>query len=134
MSASWRRILAIVLVLVMLGGCVGAPTPTQRPTSFDPAPSLATIPALVCHTTPITGELASDPRDPHVAWLVTPEGERVEVIWPTGYTAQFTWLGEQLVLEVFDNKGRPYIATNASPRKTCDAGRPGTVLLMQTAP
>jgi hypothetical protein len=33
--------------------------------------------------------LAGDPTDPAVAWVVSATGQRVEVLWPVGYSARF---------------------------------------------
>ena len=38
--------------------------------------------------------------DPRVTWLVTRGGDRLEVVWPPGYTARFTG-----GLEVVDSTG-----------------------------
>jgi hypothetical protein len=134
-----RKPLLVGLVAsVVATGCVtvgvGSNGPTSKPESFEPAPSLATVARTACTRTSITGQLASDPRDPRVAWLETFDGRRVEVVWPTGYTGRFIDVGDEIVLEVSDERGRIFMGTHASPPVTCAAGLPDTVLLMQTSP
>ena len=84
----------------------------------------------------ISGVLRSDTADPHVAWLETDNGLRIEVVWPTGYRAAWNTFGDGPWLEVYDLKGRLFMTTTDIPSAghICDAGRPGTVLLMQTDP
>jgi hypothetical protein len=45
--------------------------------------------------------LAGDRQDPYLAWLVYPDGERTDVVWPPGYSARFT-----PDLEILDASGR----------------------------
>lgn len=35
------------------------------------------------------GILHGDPADPRLAWLVNPDGLRIEIQWPRGFTARF---------------------------------------------
>ena len=35
------------------------------------------------------GILHGDPDDPRVAWLINPDGVRIELRWPPGFTARF---------------------------------------------
>jgi hypothetical protein len=131
----WRRASLLVALAGMLGGCISITSETQTPGPL-PAPSIPTILSTVCRQVKISGVLQSDPADPHVAWLATDQEERIEVVWPMGYRAQWNTFGDQPWLEVYDTKGRLFMTTTDIPsaRHVCDAGRPGTVLLMQTDP
>jgi hypothetical protein len=44
--------------------------------------------------------LAGDPSDPRLAWLVQPGGQRLDVVWPPGFTARFV-----PTLEILDAAG-----------------------------
>jgi len=133
-----RAIFLILALIALLAGCIGVPprtTPSVSwPASFPP-PSLTTIPISVCHPVAVTGVLRSDPTDVSVAWLETPEGDRIEVAWPVGYRANWNMLGGEPWLEVQDAQGRPFITTTdiPNPSHVCDSGRPNTVVLMQTS-
>ena len=89
--------------LVVLGAVVVAcGTGPER----SPQPSPSTV-ALALRTMAVTGscagvgldaELHGDPKDPSIAWLTSllpagdqpdPGADRLEVVWPTGYTAVF---------------------------------------------
>jgi hypothetical protein len=51
---------------------------TQRPSN------------VFCYPTYLEGAfLAGSPDDPSVAWVVSDEGQRVNVLWPAGFTARF---------------------------------------------
>jgi hypothetical protein len=128
-----RRIAFVVALTAALAGCVTVTTQTEPPASLT-VPHLATIPARTCDPVAITGVLRTDPGDPRVAWLETSDGMRIEVVWPTGYTATWMTLGRELFLEVHDPQGRLFMTTTdiPNPSHICDSGRPNTVLLMQT--
>jgi hypothetical protein len=38
---------------------------------------------------PVFGHLAGDRTDPSVVWLVSPDRQRLEVLWPSGFFARF---------------------------------------------
>jgi hypothetical protein len=71
---------AALLVLALVG-CFAAP---RLPTAPIPAPNVV----VVCEDALLNGTLAGDPRDPHLAWVVSSDA-RVEVTWPTGFSAVF---------------------------------------------
>jgi hypothetical protein len=125
----------LVALAGTLGGCLSITWESQSPGSL-PAPSLPTIPATVCRQVRISGVLQSDPADPHVAWLETDNEQRIEVVWPTGYRGEWNTFGDGHWLAVYDTNERLFMTTTDIPsaRHICDAGRPGTVLLMQTDP
>lgn len=131
----WRRTLLIAVVGV-LGGC--ALTPFQSGPSTSVAPfSLTTISTRACHHVDLAGySLRTDPADSHAAWLENDKGQRIEVVWPSGYRAEWNLLGDVPWLAVYDAKGRLFMTTTDIPaaRHVCDSGQPGTVLLMQTDP
>jgi hypothetical protein len=128
----WRRASSLVVLTTLLIGCgsLVVSAPPVVPRSFDPEPTLWTVSTRECEPTGITGVLHSDPADPRVAWLVTPDERRVEVVWPTGYRARFVWVGGMLALEVFDDKARLFATTTDVFTRTCSTGRPDVVLLM----
>jgi hypothetical protein len=128
-----RRATSVVALITVLAGCVTVTPQTELPASL-PVPSLTTVPIRVCDPVAVTGVLHTDPSDPRVAWLETPEGDRVEVVWPLGYRAKWITPSGELWLEVDDAKGRMFMTTNDIPSRNhvCESGRPNTVLLMQT--
>jgi hypothetical protein len=131
-----RSVASAIALIGVLAGCVTVTSQTPPPASL-PAPSLATVPASECHPVAVTGVVRSDPADPRAVWLeTTPQGQRVEVVWPVGYWAEWKILGDELYLQVYDSWGRPFMTTTdiPSPNHTCESGRPNTVLLMQTPP
>lgn len=101
MTNSTRALAALVLMTLM--GCA----------SVVPLPTVAGD-GNVCRGVGINdGILRGDPRDARVAWVDAhgPQGEavRVEVVFPSGYAAQFT-----PALVVLDAKGHG-VATAGDP-------------------
>jgi hypothetical protein len=38
---------------------------------------------------PVVGRLVGDPGDPRLLWLVDDQRQRLEIVWPAGYTVDF---------------------------------------------
>lgn len=53
---------------------------------------------------PVVGILVGDPGDPRLLWLVDDQWQRLEIVWPAGYTVDF---GASAVL---DETGRRVVA------------------------
>ena len=79
----------------MLIGCGSEPPPTRSPSGIALRTTAATG---ACAGVGLDAEVHGDPKDPSIVWLTSllpaggqpdPIGDRVEVIWPTGYTAVF---------------------------------------------
>ena len=80
-----------------LGACGTAPGPT--PTAFLGTVTLPTFDTAVCAGIGTDATLTGDPADPRVAWLES-GGQRVDAVFPVGFTARFT-----PKLEVLDAHG-----------------------------
>ena len=111
-----RRGLLVGTVALLLGAC-GA----------TPAPTLPTLPTDVqaCAGVGNDGTLAGSPTDPRVAWLAEPQGGRVEIVWPHGYTARF-----DPDLAVVDASGKVVYRAGDRPGGGCVIGDPGSPLLI----
>lgn len=92
-TAAARPLVAAAVLL--MGGCAGdAPPGPQLPT-LDHA-------EWICFGVGLDQvNLAGDPTDPRLAWLVEAGGNRLEAVWEPGYTARFN-----PDLEVLDETGR----------------------------
>ena len=67
-----------------------ATSPTAcGPTALATGPDIVGGEEVVCMAALAEGILHGDSRDPRLAWLVNPDGLRVEVQWPRGFTARF---------------------------------------------
>lgn len=74
-----------------------SPAPVMTPSgNHDANVALRTfsvLPGVGCDSMgiddPLLGTLAGDPDDPSVAWLVEPDGERREIVWPNTFVARF---------------------------------------------
>lgn len=85
-----------VLLACLASGC--------RPAAATPALSPLMLPAIRplagCLGIGMEGTLRGASDDPRVAWLIV-DGRRVDVVWPTGYSAVFT-----PGLEILDEGGK----------------------------
>jgi hypothetical protein len=86
----------VVLVAAVLGLAVFRTSPSGAASASGPAgPHLRTAeePAgtmvTACPAALQPGVLEGDANDPWVAWVVSPHGVRVNVIWPAKFTATF---------------------------------------------
>jgi hypothetical protein len=88
MTRSLRQLGALLFGALLLVGCT-----TE---SFK----LPTVAAVGCRGIGLSGTLTGDPKDPRVAWLVY-DGQRRDVVFPSGYTARF-----DPQLEILDGSGQ----------------------------
>jgi hypothetical protein len=121
------RLVAGLVVAGVLSGCGLLTDPSEG------RAQIATIPATVCHPVSVRGVLRSDPADSHAVWLEDETGKRVDVVFPTGYWAEFRPLGEGTYIWVYAPDGRLAATTTDVVTGACDAGMPGAVLLMPLA-
>jgi hypothetical protein len=85
-----RRAAAMLGLGLALAGCSLA----------RPRPTLPTVQAAGCRDVGIpNATLAGDPKDPRVTWLIQ-DGQRRDVVFPTGYAARFA-----PQLEILDGSG-----------------------------
>lgn len=79
----------------------------------------------------IDGVLRGSPADGAVAWLeIGSNSARHEVVWPTGYTAQFVTVGGREVLEILDASGGIVLGEADVVSRACPWQTPATYLLM----
>jgi hypothetical protein len=77
------------------GTTLGSPLATAVPSMSSQIGSLKTYPTreVGCDSLgvdhPVVGHLAAGSSDPSVLWLVAPDGQRLEVVWPAGFSARF---------------------------------------------
>jgi hypothetical protein len=92
-----------------------------------PPPSLPTLAedTQVCAGVGNDGTLTGNPRDPRVAWLAGPHGERTEIVWPPGFTARF-----DPDLAVLDASGQVVYRAGDQPGGGCVIGASGSPLLI----
>ena len=112
-----RRYLLSLMALGLaatLGACRSAPEPT--PTAFLGMVPLPTLDMAVCAGVGLDATLTGDPADPRFAWLVS-GGERIDVVFPVGFTARFT-----PKLEVLDAHGVVVAQEGTHINGGCDAG------------
>jgi hypothetical protein len=138
-SGFWREIclptplsgLALPIVL-MLAACspsgvapAGSPLPSGQFALPTAQPrDLPSGVALGCSSMLTPSVLRGSAADPHLAWLVGFDAERIEVIWPEGYTARYT-----PSLEVRDPTGRVMLEAGDFVDGTCGIGDPGGQLM-----
>lgn len=74
-------ITAGVLALALAGGCANTP---------PPSPLLPTLASDTggCRGIGLAATIAGSPSDARVAWLSV-DGQRRDVVWPTGFSARF---------------------------------------------
>jgi hypothetical protein len=70
-----------------------------------------------CRDVGLDATLTGDPSDPRLAWLVAEQGQRIEIVWPPGYTARFAPR-----VEVLDAKGLVVFRDGDSVRGGCVTG------------
>ena len=108
----------VVITAFLLAACGATPTP-----------SLPTLPGAAedtpCAGVGNDGTLAGSPTDPRVAWLAEPQGGRVEIVWPQGFSARF-----DPNLAVLDASGKVVYRAGDRPGGGCVIGEPGSPLLI----
>ncbi|HEX7950893.1 MAG TPA: hypothetical protein VF494_11135 [Candidatus Limnocylindrales bacterium] len=88
-------------------------------TGMTPVPSTFALPTVAvggCRGVMLNGTLRGDPADPRVAWLVQ-SGQRVDVVFPAGYTARFS-----PTIEILDATGRVVARDNDMIGGACSRG------------
>jgi hypothetical protein len=71
-------LLSLVTTVSVLSGC-GSVTPLPTVGQWGGE----------CRDVGLDATLIGNPADPRVAWLTTSTGQRIDIIWPPGYTARF---------------------------------------------
>ncbi len=103
---------ALLICAALVAGCSSEPSPTPPPTErvrpdgsialpgWTPPPVPSGIP-VACGGVGFEAVLHGDPDDPRVTWLESiRNAQRIDVIWPAGYSARFS-----PELEVLDEGG-----------------------------
>ncbi len=128
--------LVLLLSTVLVFGACAAPAPNAS-RSLDATGEFA-LPTEAPFAVPpgagvgyrgvgISARLHGGTADPHIAWLVTSDGIRIEALWPAGYRARFS-----PNLEVLDPSGAIVSAKEGSSagaalraiRTSCSSSRP----------
>lgn len=116
------RAVVLSILLLVVGACDATTIPPETPPAQPLDFALATRQPIVvppgaiedCAGIGIDAVLRGEARDPKVAWLVTIQGQRVDVVWPAGYHARFTPL-----LEVRDAGGKVVLRGGSSVHGGC---------------
>lgn len=95
------------MLLVSVASAVWACTVPQQP-----LPTVDLPPA--CRGIGIEGRLVGLPSDPRLAFLLTDQGLRIDLVWPPGYTARFA-----PELEVLSDAGAVMFRHGDRPRGGC---------------
>ena len=83
------RILIAVVVAVVLG-CGGTGTRTSRgPDGLLTWASDTASCQVARHPDPPIGTLQGTAGDPERVWVVAPDGRRLSIVWPAGFTVRF---------------------------------------------
>lgn len=117
----------VALALLVLGCGLGAPNEVNL------EPLLRTVPfsdLAACASVPLRGTLHGDPTDPSVAWLeLMDTGGRREVVWPAGYRARFTVIGDDPILRIYDSTDLFVIGESDVVASACATGDASIFLL-----
>jgi hypothetical protein len=94
-----RSAVLLSLFAIVAVACGSAPAASTAPSSSLAAGEFALptdVPIVLpndvvqaCGGVGIIAVLHGDPHDPHVAWLTSNLGTRIDVTWPSGYRARF---------------------------------------------
>lgn len=134
MTLATRSHVIVALLAFVAIACSPAPPPTgsgsspSGPIEFAlPTPSWSIPSGAVeaCAGIGIAATLHGDVRDPHVAWLVTTEGTRLEALWLPGYRARF-----EPSLQVVDPSGAVVIREGDPVSGGCVTGVQTVLLLI----
>ena len=112
-----KRVQFVGTVALLLAACGATPTPTL--------PTLTLADPIPCAGVGNDGTLAGSPTDPRVAWLAEPQGGRVEIVWPSGFTARF-----DPDLAVVDATGKVVYRAGDRPGGGCVIGGSDSPLLI----
>lgn len=74
-----------------------------------------------CRDVGLDVRLTGDPSDQRITWLTASSGQRIDVIWPPGYTARFT-----PNLEVLDANGNVAFREGSKVSGGCVTGPDAT--------
>lgn len=99
------RIAALILAGLLVAGCA----------STRQLPTLAT--GGGCRGVGLDSQIAGDPSDPRLVWLLDSQGGRHDVVWPQGYSARFT-----PQVEVLDEHGAVVFRQGDAVRGGCVTG------------
>lgn len=81
-----RLWLMLAGVVTVMAGCVWLSEPLPLPSSPTVRGAGLCVPPL---DDPVVGVLLGDAADPRLVWLVDNRGQRLEVVWPPGYSVDF---------------------------------------------
>ncbi len=81
------RLMLAGAVIVVTVGCAWLSGPLPLPSSPTVRGAGLCVPASLGD--PVIGLLHGDVADPRLVWLVDNRGERLEVVWPVGFTVDF---------------------------------------------
>jgi len=128
------RCRALLIICVALAACGGKPTPTPSRTlgageQWLPVANWGDN--TLCAGLGYVGEfrLHGAADDPHLAWMILPDGSRTELAWPVGFSARFS-----PTLEVLDAQGRVIASEGSVVQGGCDTADPGVTYPDFTTP
>jgi hypothetical protein len=80
------RLVVATVVVAVTASCDWVMGPVALPSSPTVRGAGLCVPAL---DDPVVGTLLGDAADPRLVWLVDNRGQRLEIVWPLGYTVDF---------------------------------------------
>lgn len=134
-------LVSLAAAVLVLWGCDRAPPAAapQAPTVLSPAATQTAVaqplpvltvgnvpvgPGSSCAGVGLDATLHGETGDGRIAWLVTAEGGRLDVVWPAGYHARFAPR-----LEVLDESGRVVLREGDRVGGGCVTGDPDILWL-----
>jgi hypothetical protein len=129
------RYLALLMMCLALVACGGkpAPTPSRVLGAREQWLPVATWgdDNMLCAGAGYVGEfrLHGAADDPHLAWMIRPDGSRTELAWPVGFSARFS-----PTLEVLDGQGRVIASEGSVVQGGCATADPGVTYPDFTTP
>lgn len=80
------RLVVAGVVVAVAAGCDWVTGPVPLPSSPTVRGAGLCVPPL---DDPVVGVLLGDAADPRLVWLLDNRGQRLEVVWPLGYSVDF---------------------------------------------
>lgn len=127
MFASTLRMACASTLLGLAAGCSSPETmdPSAIAPGSRPLPTAVEQDAVVgCAEVLVPSTLHGSPADSHVTWLVDFDNNRIEIIWPDGYSARFA-----PALEVLGPSGAPVLREGDFVGGSCEIGDPNGRLM-----
>lgn len=122
------RLIVLIPLLLAISACGASPPPSVSPRPLvsdtlalptDPLVDLPPGAVAACAGIALSAILHGDATDPHLAWLISDPGTRLDVTWPPGYRARFT-----PHLEVVDTGGVVVLKEGDPVSGACVSGDP----------